>query len=648
MQTASIELFIKPSFFSTVISNANNKVLQEINEKYERGFYDQYTDIKKISSDCICSKFREIRYIPLSNGDLDYQSDNWDFSAYSISRNSHAIFHFGSVTSIFKNELKDFILLLILSGNIKLSSIYSELVQLRQFLNFISRRGVSSIDNIDESDVKSFLDSMDVAARTFIKYQASIKKLLAFHDAEYGTHTLTEGISLLCKRMEFKKLKAEIIHNRRKAIPEDYFNKLVQLLIRIMNNPIESISNRALAAILLIDSQTGLRAVELSLLEANSVEVISINDINYRMIHYKVIKTAKGNTGYTDQVTYINDVSYMAYEFLMNAYQENRVKQNSNLLYCPDHAKLPVDPGHYVNRLKRLCVLNYKELDSTNPKFKGILEGDILLKSFLSKYSNKVQIKKTLFGSNSNFNDKTVFYAPIVHQFRNTVVDRLLRKGVQLEFIRRYMGHLSQEMTDGYASYNTSDLQENINFSEATLKTYLTGKAKILGPSGNNLMERIDEWIKDQKLSVGKDLNEIVDRLLKIIPIRAKHGGMCIKGAKLTNACSVDIMTDEFYCACGICPNICHFFFHIDVTYSDFLASVKIYNYNLLNGFKRQSEKEKSKISFLIKNRLVPEIEDLEKVLSLKGEAYVLEKHPNISDVVKHLSDIKKEVQKWI
>ena len=76
---------------------------------------------------------------------------------------------------------------------------------------------------------------------------------------------------------------------------------------------------------------------------------------------------------------------------------------------------------------------------------------------------------------------------------------------------------------------------------------------------------------------------------------------MCIKGAKLTDACSVDIMTDEFYCTCGICPNICHFFFHADVSYADFLASKKYMTIYLLNDFKHQAEKEKSKISFLIK-----------------------------------------------
>lgn len=106
-------------------------------------------------------------------------------------------------------------------------------------------------------------------------------------------------------------------------------------------------------------------------------------------------------------------------------------------------------------------------------------------------------------------------------------------------------------------------------------------------------------------------------------------------------------MTDEFYCACGICPNICHFFFHADVSYADFLASKKIYDYNLLNGFKRQAEKEKSKISFLIKNRLLPEIEELEKVLSEKGKAYLITKYPNVSAVIEHLDDIKKDIQKW-
>ena len=105
MQTASTELYFKPSFFSSVFSGSHLDTFKDICSKYDRGVFDQYTDIKKISNESICSKFKQIRYIPLSNGDLDYQSDVWDFSSYSISNNPHSILHFETVCMNFRTDV---------------------------------------------------------------------------------------------------------------------------------------------------------------------------------------------------------------------------------------------------------------------------------------------------------------------------------------------------------------------------------------------------------------------------------------------------------------------------------------------------------------------------------------------------------------
>lgn len=160
-------------------------------------------------------------------------------------------------------------------------------------------------------------------------------------------------------------------------------------------------------------------------------------------------------------------------------------------------------------------------------------------------------------------------------------------------------------------------------------------------------MTRIDEWIKESNLNVADDLDEIIDRLLKVVPIRSKHGGMCIKGAKLTDACSVDAKTDEFYCAYGICPNVCHFYFMADVSYSDFKATKEIFEYNRDNGFKRQAEKEQSKVRFIVLNRLTPELKELEKEIINRGNDEIIKRHPNMENTIINLNKIKEEIELW-
>ena len=657
------ELYILPSFFTNFysinISKDNYEAAESavsahlenfsINVVDDSTVFDSYAEIKMKTNNSLLDHFEKIRYIPLSKSIIDYENNTWDFSPYIVTSDKHRKLQFGPCAEPFRNLLKNYILFLLLQGNIKYSSLQNKFMILRKFFNYLDSINVTDTKNIDEAYVESYLKrcQLELSPITFLKVQTSIKEILKLYDVEYKTNLYTEGIAKLCTRMEHNKIKAIQKSQRRKAIPEDYFDHLVSILLRTMENETLNDMNRAAAAMLLIDSQTGLRASELSLLEANSVEVVEINGKEYRMIHYKVIKTAKGNSGVKDEITYINDISYKAYNIVMKLHADNRKKYETNCLFCPNNGEVPTSNETFVKYLKRFCILNYKELDAQNSIYKDTLESEISVQQYLKNYHGSKTIDRTYLANVEGLTEETVLYMPIVHQFRNTVVNRLIKKGVQLEFIRRYMGHLSQEMTAAYASYSDNDIQESMAFSEEILKTYLTGDAKILGNSGEKLMTRIDEWIKENNLNVADDLNEIVDRLLKVVPIRSKHGGMCIKGSKLTDACSVDAKTDEFYCAYGICPNVCHFYFMADISYSDFKAAKEILEYNQRNGFKRQAEKEQSKLRFIVLNRLTPELQELEKEIINRGKDEIIKHHPNMGNMIINLSKIKEEIEKW-
>lgn len=632
-----MELFVSPQFF--YLMNVAPPFIGDIDINKEQ--QDVYTEIRRYSKTSVVSKFKEIRFIPLSGGDLDYECDRWDFSQYAIISNPHSTLVFDSCAETFKDDLKDYVLLRILSGNIKISSLYSEFVIIRHFLNYLAGTGLYNIDGIDDSDVEKYLSSLEIAATTFLSYQKAIKTFLQLYDAEHGTEVLTPGIEELCKRMNPSQLKAIIMTARRKAIPDDYFNKLLSILIRIMHDENESNRTRGLAAMLVIDSQTGLRASELSLLEANSVKEIDIDGEIAKMIQYKIVKTAKGNTGTIDEITYINDISYGAYKVALDVFAENRTKRGSKYLCCLPNAQLPVDSTTYLKFMKKICVMYHEELGATNEKLKETLSGAINKHRFIGDYAKNSKYMQDIV---SSFSDEQEFYYPLVHQFRNTVVTGLLKRGIQLEFIRRYMGHLTEEMTAGYAESYDTDMQENLAVSESTLSTIVSGEAKLLGPSADRLMAGINAWIDSHQLNVATDMDEIIEGLEKVVPIRAKRGGVCIKGSKLTNACSVDVQTDEFMCAVGICPNIGHFYFNADESYADYKEAMVAYTFNKENGFTRQAEKEYTKVTYILRNRLGPEIVELVKEIKQIGEQEVLKRHPNLEEVLNNIEEIKEVV----
>lgn len=632
-----MELYVRPEFFEKL----GNFMPFDYSLNIDEGNSDIYTEIRKHTSKSIISKFKEIRYIPLSGGNIDYEDDKWDFSQYTMVKYSHSVLVFSTCSDLFKDDLKDFILLMILNGNIKISSVYSAFTNIRFFLNYLAKSGLYSIEGIDDSDIEKFFNSIKVSERTFIKYQTNIKKFLQYYDTEHDTEVYTPGIAQLCQRIEFNKLKALIIEKRRKAIPEEYFNKLLSKLIHIMNDNNETSFHRGMAAMLVIDSQTGLRASELSLLEANSIKEIDIDGEKARMINYKIIKTAKGNTGYTEEITYINDISFEAYKVALEVFSENRIERKTNLLCCPKRAALPVRPDSYIAFLKKICVLNYKELNSTDTKLKETLDGIITKQKYITHFENN---KATRCKQISHFSNEQEFYYPIVHQFRNTVVTGLLNRGIQLEFIRRYMGHLTEEMTSAYAESYDTKMQENLSVSETALSTIINGDAKLLGPNAEKLTNSIDKWIEQNKLNVSANFDEIIQRLEKLIPIRAKRGGYCIKGSKITNACSVDVQTDEFMCAVGLCPNICHFYFNADESYEDYKETMTTYKFNKDNGFLKQANKEYSKARFIMMNRLAPEIFELDKEINKVGIQKILDMHPELKNVLNNLEDIKEEI----
>ena len=637
-----MELYVRPQFFNQVnnIPGLKEPQIDVTNQNI-------YTEFHKYTNSPIVSKFKEIRFIPLSGGELDYESDRWDFSQYNIVTNDHSALVFKSCAELFKDALKDYILLRIMNGNIKASTLVTEFMGIRHFLNYLAGTGLYAVEGVEDSDVEKYLISLNLAERTFIRRQMLIKRFLEYYDAEHGTELLTPGIQELCKPIDSVKLNAVIRAGRRKAIPIDYFNKLLSGLIRVMHDENESPRDRGMAAMLVIDSQTGLRASELSLLEANTVEEVDIEGKIAKMIKYKIVKVAKGNTeGFVDAITYINDISYDAYKVALEVFSEGRTKRKVNYLCCPNtQATLPITPIVYITYLKKFCVTHYEELGCLNEELKNTLCGSITKHSFLVKFGNYYSPNKNaMHDLVSSFSDDQEFYYPLVHQFRNTVVSGLLAHGIQLEFVRRYMGHLTEETTAGYAESYDTDMQENLAVSESILNTIVSGDAKLLGPSADRLMTNINAWIDSHQLNVATDMEEIIEGLEKVVPIRAKRGGVCIKGSKLTNACSVDVQTDEFMCAVGLCSNICHFYFNADESYADYKEAMATYTFNKENGFARQAEKEYTKVTYILRNRLGPEMVELVKEINQIGAQEVLKRHPNLEEVLNNIEEIKEAI----
>jgi len=168
-----------------------------------------------------------------------------------------------------------------------------------------------------------------------------------------------------------------------------------------------------------------------------------------------------------------------------------------------------------------------------------------------------------------------------------------------------------------------------------------------MGDGKDNLTLQINQFLKKSNLSVATDLDEIITGLTKKMPIRAKSGGICIKSGPIRE-CSKSDATDKFYCAYGMCINLFHAFFMIDINYQKYTTLLKTINYNQEKGFKKAVEKETNKLKYIVKKFLIPELEELNKEVKQKGEASVKEKHPQVSPFIDNYENIYKEVTAWL
>ncbi|MGG3561964.1 tyrosine-type recombinase/integrase [Neobacillus rhizosphaerae] len=235
---------------------------------------------------------------------------------------------------------------------------------------------------------------------------------------------------------------------------------------------------------------------------------------------------------------------------------------------------------------------------------------------------------------------------PRPHQFRVKLCTDLINQNVPILYIQRHMNHLTKEITEGYYR-KEKDLEKEKELSESVMKMLVTGETEIMGEGKDTLMLHINEYVQYSKLNVATDLDEIIKGLTKKVPIRAKSGGICIKSGPIRE-CSKSDSTDSFYCAYGMCINLFHSFFMIDINYEKYTTLLKTIKYNQDRGLIKAADKETSKLKMIVKKYLIPELDELEKETKVKGVAAVIEKYPQVSFFIDNFKTIYDEVRKWM
>ena len=566
---------------------------------------------------------------PPSGHKISFEDDVWDLSPYVKYIKIRATFNFSGLPKNLSNYCKFFVLYK-LSSNTKISTImrrygsflcvYSQIVKNNQDKNLYT---ITTEDLINEVE------------RGNRNLSSVINMLIGIYQVYYFL-TYYCKLNLPVDLEKLKAVKERYGKNFKQAdtklsnIPEEYFNLILNKSIEVMRNNNAHIDMRMTAAALVLLSQTGLRLSEFLGLTTDRLLTKKLKksgvEVNY--IHYMAFKQSKVGVPILEFDIYCSKIAAEAFSLMRELREKIDSDNKGNILFIlssPKNYKAPY-PNDMFGFVYRRFMYTYLYRESTR-KWEGI-------KSF--KYYPTWRRNET----------PITLYIPDTRQFRVHLCSALYEGGVDLLYIRKYMGHLSGSMT-GYYVRPKDTYQENIQYSEKVIQEIAGEDLTPLGGNhmGEKIKNNIKKFIEDNNFNVYTNISEIMKAFGETVVIRGKTGGVCIKTSRIP--CANDKQTDRIMCAYNICPNLFHFFYMLDITYVDFKTLQEAYLVNKNSGYTKQSQKELAKIQDLINRRLIPELDELEKELERKGYDAIISKHPTLIDIIEKREEIRKEAEEW-
>ena len=583
---------------------------------------------------------KSVNRLPFDKSNMFFSDDIWDFSNFTnLSIPSSALkFNFNLCCDTYREQIKLYVLVQILNNDKKIQSIRREFSTLNYFLNYVESQGIFDIEDITDDVIQNFLPHYDNVV-SFNQAQIYLKKFFIYYSINFGLPLSDHRRKILseCNKGALSAYKKNVkIPN----IPSDYYNQLLSAVINISNSSEQDKYTRAAACLMIILMQTGLRIGECLSLQTDALEEITIfNGDKTYYLKYKTWKRHRRNGTYSLERTYVNDLTQKAYKQLLDLYHDERLAAKTDFLYLGSKYNMICKTKYplCVSQFKMNALRVYAEVNKVFPII------DIPPDAYPGLTPHKIPVWSSV--SVWYPNAKTITF-PTSHQFRVYVCTDLYNKGVPLQYIRKFMGHLSHEMQGYYVRPNMKKPQEDMKFSSDVIKNIATGETKLLGgsdPSG--LTKQINKFIADNHFNVQKDMNAICAALVKKIPIRQKTGGVCIKSSM--RECHLDNPTNEFYCAYGVCPNLYHFYYMADLSYRQCKELLETISINQKNEFFRQVEKETNMLRTIAKTKLLPELDELRNVIEKKGTEAVMMQYPDLTEIIENFDKIEKEAQRW-
>lgn len=566
-----------------------------------------------------------LEYVPNSDNKITYSENVWDFNDYYKDINSKDyIIYFNKASEDYRDYLKMFVIYKITQKS-KVSTIQTRIFCFISIISAIKNEQDKPFSLITTDDIKNEIESRNIISSTKHNLYVAAYLIYEFIIKNYEL-SLPVDINELQKKSAEDRAISKKESTKIPNIPEDYYSIILTKAIETLDNEKVSYNRRMTAGLIIIETQTGLRTQDLLGLKVSDLheKKLPVSDVMCNYLHFQTRKPSKAHSDMLEFDIYASQLCADAFN-KMSILRKKCAYKNEPYLYVLDSSKnstnkYPIETNRLRIEYRKFFLEELKNL--TCEKWEGITP------------VNHIQGGKTY-----------KLNIPEIRQYRVHLATALYNNGVSLNYIKKYLGHLSEYML-GYYVRPKNPGHENAKYAERIVKKIAGDDMTPLGSMGAELKQNLQQFIKEGKYNVKSDTSKILNDLGENLVIREKGPGLCCIKTTII-PCKYDARTDKMLCAFGTCPNIFHFFDMINVSYMQFHELQNSYQQNKDNGFKRAAEKELNKLKSFCKGRLTPELDELERVVKTKGLSAFVKQYPDLQYYATNIDNIRKEIQLW-
>lgn len=602
----------------------------------------------KISSrgfdgDSMIAELKQNPIIDFGQFKIDFNEKSWTLKMTGVETSRHASYQSGAVFDDDSEQSNDVWKLYLLCSLIWKTNKTHTCIAYYQSAKkmFHACGGTNARTSVLDCEAckNAFADlEATLGASTLRRCATTLKMFLDFQKAFFKISVSPEIESFLL-RIAKKAINNMIRQERTPAIDDGYLVPLVSTCQRVLKDGNEDEDSKVTAAVLLLVSQVGMRISEASALNTGSLSVSHVDgkeDIAY--LTFKVFKDVPGDTGYKTAHSVINQLAAEAYLWLETNCAERREKKNTDSLIVFPKQRTAYPTGEMMrHRISIFLLTHHSEIPCVNTQ-------DTFPDLQICAVSQITKKAKTLDLEALGLNGTETLVYPKFHSFRATVATKLYEAGVDMRYIRKHMSHINENTTAGYIRSDREIERQN---SELVYKTILEDGAQMIGPHGNEFMNKVNAYIETLPEHVKDDMDAVVEAASTAFPLRRKVGGVCIRCGKIV-PCKRNDETDQIYCAFGVCPNQCCLYFMA----ADCLNTVKIHmslvDANVERNHVKAARNELRKAQNVIRDCLMPELDSLDQQINKLGRDGVLERFPELEEIVNDMDNIRKETEQWL